>query len=225
MIKLIVFAALTALSMNYGHYNLSQEDEIEEVSTLIKKGKFEQGTVIIDGTTREVEILKFNRRNSANAFLYCVVKDSSDNITILKPREIAQYRIGKDHYKSHSTDDASFFIKLSRNGKAKLYERKRIPGDNRFLYYLELEGYSDYLVISPHDENFSVDVIPGATNKGNSNSYKLMIHSNKIEEQFKKFVATYLDDCDRVLNSVASGFYTINDVPLVVDVYNNCFEN
>lgn len=224
MLKIVLLAVLTSLFLHNNHYDIPKEDETENLNELIKKGKFEKGIIFNGNDYTELEILRFTRRNRTNAFLYCVVKDSTNTVRIIEPNEIVGYTIGTDFYKSHSANDEFFFIKLSKDGRAKLYERQRIPNDNRFLYYIELEGYNDYLVISPHEENITVDQIPGAYYEGHQET-RMVIQSNKLEEKFKLFVTTYLGDCMRVKNSVESGFYTVNEVPAIIDVYNSCFED
>lgn len=224
MLKITVLAVLTSLLLHYIQYDIPQDDERENLNELIIKGKFEKGTIFNGNDYSELEILRFNRRNRTNAFLFCVVRDSTNIARVIEPNEIVWYTIGNDHYKSHSSSDEFFFIKLSKDGKAKLYERSRIPNDNRFLYYIELEGYNDYLVISPHEKNITVDQIPGAYYEGKQET-RMVIYSNQLEEKFKLFVTTYLGDCMRVKNSVESGFYTVNEVPAIIDVYNNCFED
>lgn len=52
----------------------------------------------------------------------------------------------------------------------------------------------------------------------------LIIKSNEIDELFKKIAEIYFKDCHKVVNMVSSGFLTINDIPAVVQEYNDCFE-
>jgi hypothetical protein len=85
--------------------------------------------------------------------------------------------------------------------------------------YLKFPNEKKFHVINPFEKNINIE--ESDNSKGNP---MLHIKSNEIDELFKKFAEFYFKDCQKVVNMVNSGFYTINDIPAVVQEYNDCYE-
>ncbi|MGE0076698.1 MAG: hypothetical protein AB7S48_02460 [Bacteroidales bacterium] len=194
------------------------ENETSNIIQLTKNGNFEKGFIVENGDTIETNILKFNKQKKINPYLFCVTKDSAEVLKIYTARQIDGYAIGNEVYKSQSSCDNHFFIKLLANGKVCLFERYGIPSDRRFLYYIQLPKFTDYFIICPDGQNVNATIVP-------PDKYSpgiVNIDSKSIPEKFKLFVKNYLGDCVIVSNRVQSDFYTINDIPLIVEKYNEC---
>jgi hypothetical protein len=194
------------------------DKETSNIIQLTKNGNFEKGFIVENGDTIKTNILKFNKRKKINPYLFCLTKDSTEILKVYTARQIDGYVVGKEVYKSQSSGDNRFFIKLLTNGKANLFERYGIPSDRRFLYYLQLPKYTDYFIICPDGQNVNATIIPPDKDSPGI----LSVDSKNIPEKFKLFVTNYLGDCVIVNNMVQSDFYTINDIPLIVEKYNEC---
>lgn len=186
---------------------------------VLKNAKFKIGIIFQDNDSIESNILIFKRRFKRYSHLYCVVKDSNDSIIVYSPDEIDGYSINNEKFIKHISEEKSFFIKHKVSGKVDLYYRDAMPYDIRLLYYLKFPNFKEFFVLSPSD----IDVnISGVIDR---ESEPLMtFKSNQTEEKFKKFVEEYFKDCPDVINMVNAGYYTINDIPSVVKMYNSFFE-
>jgi len=222
MNKLLLFSFL-AFFLNTIDKNESYiTKEVSNLKELIKNGKFEEGFILLNGDTIKTEILRFSRRKNKNAFLFCITKSKTDSIKVYTARQISGYTIGKESFNRHISGDSQYFIHLNKTGKVILFERDGIPSDTRFLYYIKLPKYQNCFVICPNEQNISVTTIVGHTN-GNSTTPSLDIYNSKnINKRFEIFVSTYLGDCIALKNMVQSEFYSINDIPTIIDKYNNC---
>ena len=94
----------------------------------------------------------------------------------------------------------------------------KIPSDRRFLYYIKLPKHANYFIIYPDGQNVATTIIP----PDKESAGMISIDSNNIPEKFKMFVSIYLGDCISLRNMVQSNFYTINDIPTIIDIYNKC---
>lgn len=215
---ILLFSFLTFLLNPVDQNDSYIEKEVSSINELVKNGKFENGFILVKGDTIRTEILRFKRRKIKNSYLFCVTKDHADSLKVYSARQIEGYGIGNDTYKSQSSKDTHFFIRLLKSGKATLFERDRIPSDERFIYYIKLPKYANCFIICPDERNlkFSTEA-PDKDSPG-----KISIDSNNIPEKFKMFVSAYLSDCINLRNMVQSNFYTINDIPTIIDIYNKC---
>ena len=199
------------------------QKQINKLSDGAIKGEFVKGRIITDRDTLHLEILQFKGKKKLNNYLFCVARLKNDSIIVYRAENILEYKAGdKDIYVKHVSGNEHFFLHQEIEGKAKLYKRIPFPGDQRLLYYIKMRGLSDYLVLDPaannienytaaHEQPFRSDEL--------SRSY---ITTNGIPEKFKLFVSTYFSDCKDVVNRVDSGFYTINDIPAIINLYNRC---
>jgi len=219
MNKLLLFSFLAFLLNPIDKNDSYIEKEVSNLSELIKNGKFEKGYILMKGDTIRTEILRFNRRKSINSFLFCVAKDRTDSTKIYTARQIEGYSIGNEIFMSQTSENANFFIRLNKVGKATLFERIGIPSDRRFLYFIKLPNYSHYFVICPEEQNISTSTMGGY---GKNSPPRDIYNSKNINEKFKIFASTYLGDCMTLRNMVQSEFYTINDIPTIIDKYNKC---
>jgi len=222
MFKLIFFALFTSLISTNDKNDFYIEKELTHLKELIKNGKFENGFILVKGDTIQTEILRFNRRKNLNPYLFCITKDKTDSIRVYTAHQIDEYNIGQDHYKSYHSENSYFFIHLYRFGKAILFERYEIPSDGRFLYYIKLPNYQNCFVICPNEQNITITSIGGYTEGNNPVPPVEIYNSKKIVEKFKLFVVNYMGDCTSLCNMVQSNYYTINDIPLIIDKYNTC---
>ncbi len=103
-------------------------------------------------------------------------------------------------------------------------QQHAVPIDNRFLYYLKKQKSYSYFVINPLENNISVYNLPDSSKPASPVATKVHFESKGLTEKFKIFVSRHLGDCTKVTNMVKSDFYTINDLPMIVETYNNCFE-
>lgn len=189
---------------------------------LIKYGKFEKGYIIKNGDTIKAEILKFCKRKEMNSFLFCLIKNKADSIQILTAKQIEGYSYGNEIYRKHISKDAHFFIRLNKAGRAILYERAAIPSDNRFVYYLKLPEYKDFFILAPEHDKITFISLPLAS--GASGNYFLYYHNTDNQnEKFKLFIKTYMNDCEGLNMLIASNYFTIFDIPGIIEKYNNCF--
>jgi hypothetical protein len=187
---------------------------------LIKCGKFEPGQIFVEGKTITTQILKFNKSKDKNSFLFCVTKNESDSLKIYTAKQIDGYSVGTVNYRKHISNDAHFFIRLVKNGRAILYERDAIPSDDRNLFYLKLEKYKDYFILAPSNDQVNIVYMPNPEN----NSHTSFYYSNpdNKNDKFKLFIKTYLTDCEELNLLIASNYYSLFDIPLIIDKYNNC---
>ena len=187
---------------------------------LLKCGTFEPGQIFIHGNTINTSILKFNKRKDMNSFLFCVTKNESDSLKIYTVKQIDGYSVGKDNYRKHISNDAQFFIRLVKNGRAELYERAAIPSDDRYLYYLKLSKYKDLFVLAPVSDKMEFISIPGQGEAGFPSIF--YCKPDTQNEKFKLFIKTYMSDCEELNHLMASNYYSLFDIPSIIDKYNHC---
>lgn len=227
MNKILLFSLLTFLLNPIDRNDSYIEKEVSNLNELVKNGKFENGFILVKGDTIRTEILRFKRRKNINTYLFCVTKDNANSLKAYTASQIEGYAIGNDVYLTHSEGEVHFFIRLLKSGKAILFERDGIPSDNRFCYYIKLPNYANCFTICPDGQNVEFTILPPSNTSNSSNSSDntrgiISIDSKNIPERFKLFVSTYLGDCIRLRNMVQSNFYTINDIPTIIDIYNKC---
>jgi hypothetical protein len=195
---------------------------ISRPEKLIKYGKFEKGYILKNGDTIHSEILKFIKRKEMNSFLFCLIKNKADSIQLLTAKQIDGYSVGDEIYRKHISNNDCFFIRLNRAGRALLYERAPIPSDTRFIYYLKLPEYKDFFILAPEHDKITFITLPlTAGAKGVD-----FLYYNTTENQndiFKRFINTYMADCKELNILIASNYFTIFDLPGIIEKYNKCF--
>jgi hypothetical protein len=164
----------------------------------------------------------FKGKAKKNSYLFCISRSGKDKIKIFKANEIYGYKIMNDYYVQHMSDGNYFFIRKTKTGKIDLFEREIIPSDNRFLYLLKFPNNNSYFVINPTENNITEQRMPDTRQPESSGATVLYIASKGINEKFKIFVSIYLGDCYQIKNMVNSEFYTIKDIPIIIETYNNC---
>lgn len=194
----------------------TQELNLEEI---LKRSRFEKGFIFHKNDSVEASILVYHRRFQKYAFQYCIVKEPNDSIVLYTPKEISGYSVNNEKFIKHASGGKQFFIQHRVTGKVTLYSRDKIPSDNRFLFYLKFPNEKEFHVISPFENDINL-----AESKDSGGNPMMLIKSNEREELFKKFAEIYFKDCQKVVNMVNSGFYTINDIPAVVQEYNDCIK-
>jgi len=216
---LIIITLLIAYSTS-GFPIIRQNNSLKnyELKKILKKAKYESGYIIQGNDTISSDILVYRKRNSGYSFNYCIVKTQNDSIRILTPQDIIAYSVNNQKFISHMAGGYYYFIEQMKEGRVNLYYRGSIKNDNRVLYYLKFPSYNYYLVLSPLEKSISVKA--SMENKNN----RMMVLKTNVDLKFKKFVELYFRDCLKVVNMVSSNYYTINDIPSIVEAYNNCFD-
>lgn len=217
IILFLIFITFSTNSFSIDQSSVTLNDS--EIRGLLKNAKFEEGYIIRSQEEIPANILIYKRKDSGKAYYYCIVKAPNDSLIIFTPKEIDGYSVKNQRYIRHFSEGKSFFIEIKEEGRVDLYMRGSIEYDNRVLFYLKFPSQKEYVVISPYDKNIDL-----RDSKDSRNSAMMIIRSNEIELKFKQFVEDYFNDCTDVVNMVKSGFYTISDIPTVVNIYNNCFE-
>jgi len=201
------------------------ENEISNINKLLESGTFVNGLIYFQNDTLETELLYFKRKAKINFYLFCVSRNGNDSIKVYRASEINGYKIQDEIYIKHISDGEHFFIKNIKSGKINLFERKGLPSDNRFLYFLKFPNTNNYYVINPDANNTTVTESPESRQSGSTSRGTVTYYTSKgIDLKFKAFITRYLGDCERVVNMVNTDFYTINDIPIIVESYNNCFD-
>ena len=199
-------------------------DELSNMEKLLDKGKFVNGEILLNSDVLKSEIFVFKGRKKKNNYLICVARFGADSTVVYRPFEIEGYRINEDYFKAHQSASEKFFIKELKTGFINLYNKIPIPSDGRDLYYLKFPDNSDYVVLDPFLDKFTMQQIPNSDSEGSTKSNKMMVKYNLQGLKFKVFVSQYMGNCEKVTNMVKSEFYTINDVPSIVDTYNSCMQ-
>lgn len=199
-------------------------DELSNLEKLVEKGKFHDGEIHLNSEILKAEILVFKGRRKKNNYLVCIARFGADSTVVYRPFEIEGYRISEDYFKAHQSASEKFFIKELKTGFINLYNKIPIPADGRDLYYLKFPDNNDYVVLDPFLDKFTMQQIPNNDSEGSTNSNKMMVKYNLQGLKFKVFVSQYMGNCEKVTNMVKSEFYTINDVPSIVDAYNSCMQ-
>ena len=199
-------------------------EEIGNFEKLLSKGNFERGALYFNKDSIEAEILVLNGRKRIIHYLFCIARLNNDSIIVYKPNEIRGYKLLDDSYFAYQGNNRCFFIKQVKTGRIDLYERPSIPDDNRFLYYLKMGDKESYFVINPYEDNVKEYKLPDSQESEESASTKSVYQPKGIDRRFKIFITKYFGDCTKVVNLVKSDFYTIRDMPNIVEIYNNCFE-
>jgi hypothetical protein len=200
------------------------DSQLISIDKLLDKGEFVKGLIYLDNDTIDATLFSFKGKRKSNHYLFCIVKTECDSIRIFKSNQICGYRISGINYISHHSGESGFFIKQVKTGKIELFEKTSLPDDNRFLYYLKLPNIHDYYIINPLEKNIIVHNLPDSNQPNSSRATVTYFQSTGTYDKFKVFISTYLGDCEKVTNMVKTDFYTINDIPSIVDSYNNCFE-
>ncbi len=99
----------------------------------------------------------------------------------------------------------------------------------RFIFILSCLAMGSLLAngpekLNPLTDNVSEYTLPNSRHSESSGASVTHYQTKGIERTFKMFISSYLGDCVRVTNMVNAGYYTINDIPNIVEVYNSCFE-
>ncbi len=189
----------------------------------MKKGKFVKGFLYLDNDTIETKLLTYSGKRKLNYFLFCVASRTNDSLLIYRPSQIMGYTIAGITYISVHTDKESFFLRQLKTGKVNLFEKLPLPDDSRFLYYLKFPDSEDYYLINPKQNNITEYTLPDSRQPESSGKTLTYLKSKGIPEKFKIFISTYLGDCEKVTNMVNADYYTIRDIPNIIEVYNDCF--
>jgi hypothetical protein len=220
MLRYLFFILLLNFPAHDNENDLYIQKVTSRTDKLIKCGKFEPGQIFINGKTINTQILKFNKSKDKNSFLFCVTKNESDSLKVFTAKQIDGYSVGKDNYRKQISNDAHFFLRLVKNGRAILYERLAIPSDNRDLYYLKLSKFKDYFILAPSTDQVILLYMPSTEDYSHSSFY--YSNPDNKNDKFKLFIKTYMSDCEELNLLIASNYYTIFDIPLIIDKYNNC---
>jgi hypothetical protein len=223
MIKILILILFT-FQQNPGNENDKYiVKELSNLNELIIHGKFEMGCIIVKGDTIKTQILRFAKRKNRDSYLFCVIKNDADSFKVYTAKQIEGYIIGNELFKTHVSKGDTFFIRMEKKGRAILYERIGLPSDDRFLYYIQLPDYNIYFVICPNEQSVTLAPIIGhttSTTTSNFDSY----YTDNTNQKFKIFVNKFLGDCLSLTNLVQTEFFTIVDLPGVIETYNKCFE-
>jgi len=198
------------------------EKEIANLEKLIKKGKFLDGYIYTANDSLKTKLLTFRGKRKKNYHIFCVSKNSNDSIIIYKASDILGYKIEETNFVSHYSNGCNIFLRQLKAGAVDLYEKTSIPSDRRFLYYLRFSNDLNYLILNPEENNVTEQKIPDSSKSESSGATRTYYKSNGLTQKFKMFVAIYFKLCPDVVNRVDSGFYTINDMSSIVEMYNNC---
>lgn len=218
---LLLFSCLVYSQINSQYI----QKEIQNKKKWISKAKFETGYIITNSVdTLALELLVFKRKYRKFNYLFCVAKISPDSFSIHTAENIFEYKVGKSIYKSLHEKNECFFILELGTGQVSLYQRDAIPSDDKFKYFLRRENQNNYFQICPNESSFKLmDSSESNTERNQPLSDRVFFQSDNSAERFKLFVKLYFDDCEKVLNGVKSDFYTIYDIPSIVNIYNHCF--
>lgn len=218
--KLFIFILFVIYSTSvFSHRNQTNSVMDPEIESLLKKAKFEMGTIVKGNDTIPASILVYSRKNRKYSHYYCIVKSADDSVRVYLPTEIDGYSVNNQKYIKQLFDGKFIFIEHREEGRVELYSRGPITTDSRVLFFLKFPTKKYYVVISPYDK--SIDIQSSEDSRGEP---MIIYRTNDIDSKFKNFVKDYFSDCTQVVNMVNSGFYTITDIPTVVRIYNACFE-
>jgi len=212
-----------------GHLAFSQENErfantqLLNIKKLADKGKFVKGFIYLGNDTIEMNLLTYSGKRKANYFLFCIAGTTTDSLQVFRPNQINGYQIDNITYISLITTKGSFFLRQFKTGKINLYEKYPLPDDNRYLYYLKFADSENYFILDPQQKNITEYELPDSRQSASSGKTLIFLQSNGISEKFKVFISTYLGDCGKVINMVNADFYTIADIPNIIELYNNCY--
>jgi len=223
-ILLLLISFIISFQISNGQENeIYIEKEFAKIEQLISKNNFVPGYVYFANDTLGIKLLSFRGKRKMNYYLFCISKDINDSIHFYKPSEIVGYRIDSTDFISYTSDNDSYFIKQLKTGKAYLYERESIPSDKRFLYYLRFSSSPNFYIINPFDNNVIENRLTKSSSSKSTGIATIYYKTKGINEKFKIFITSYFSDCIQVTNRVQSDFYTINDIPRIIETYNNCF--
>lgn len=223
MLKILFFILLFYFPLHENENDIFIQKATSKPEKLVKCGKFENGEIYINGDTIVTEILKFNKKKEVYPFLFCVIKNTFDSIQILTAKQIDGYSIGNEIFRKHISQGSQFFIRLRKKGRAILYERAAIPSDNRFIYYIKLPNYNDFFMLAPtHDNIVFINTFPLQPGPG-VNQFRYYQNPDKQNEKFKFFISSYMGDCEELNSLIASDYFSIDDIPGIIEKYNNCF--
>jgi len=199
--------------------------ELQNLATYVDKGKFYNGYIYTGSDSTACMILKFRGSKKRNHYLFCIAK-VNDSIKTYTSDDITGYTFNGARYISHKAQSYTCFLKQVKHGMIDLYEKVSIPDEPRFLYYLQFENSEHYFILDPFENNVKIHATQGTSTDGGKSGLPSITYfeSKGIDEKFKSFVANNLRFCPEVVNMVNSDFYTINDIPNIVEAYNNCFD-
>jgi hypothetical protein len=192
-------------------------DQPENLEKILKNATYGSGCIFIAGDSTCCEILIYRKREKPNSYLYCIVRQHNGTVKVYTPDDIDGYSIDKERFIKHQSAGKNYFIQQVRTGRVDLYKRGAVPYDLNFLYYLKIPGERNLLVINPQSNEVTM-----SDSKDSRDSYMMIYRSMQTDDKFKNFVSAFLGDCEKVVNAVNSGFYTVYDLPAVVDEYNHC---
>ncbi len=193
-------------------------DQPEDLEKILKNAAYGNGYIFRNGDSTHCEILIYRKREKSNSYLYCIVRQRDGMVEVFTPDEINGYSIDNERFITHNSAGKNYFIQLIKTGRVDLYKRGAVPYDLSFLYYLKVPGERSLLVINPQSNEVTL-----SDSKDSRDAHMMIYRSNQTDEKFKNFVSTYLGDCDKIVNAVNSGFYTIYDLPAIAEEYNHCF--
>jgi len=201
----------------------------ESYKALRKQLTYDEGYYYSDqGQKTWCDIYRSKRLKQKNNFLFTIVREDGQT-TVLTAYDIQGYWNGEALYKSYRTEregmSATFFIKEVCKGKIELYEREAIASDLRFLYYMKFDGQDHLFVLDPFAQNVKIEDFSAISKANDAFGGFAVFTTKNLPEKFISFCMKYLYACPAVVNKVRSGFYTMHDLPDIVDEYNIWWEN
>jgi hypothetical protein len=199
-------------------YVLNKQNTFDKWS---KNFKFIEGEIYIKRDVKSIEIMEFKGKEKKNYSLFCVVKYREDSVVFLNSKDIDGFRFKEEHYQTNALMDESFFMHQVSFGKVTLFEKKSIPSDGRYLFFLKKNNKHVYYLLNPIESNITFLY----TRTSATGSMLVEVETKMLNESFKKFVNMQMGDCLEVRNFVRSEFYKMEDLAFLVDKYNDCFLN
>ena len=186
-----------------------------------KNLKFIEGEIYIKSDVQSIQIIEFKGKEKKNYSLFCVVKYSEDSIVFFNSKDIDGFRFKEEHYQTSALMDESFFMHQVSFGKVTLFEKKNIPSDSRYLFFLKKNNKHVYYLLNPIESNITFLY----TRTSATGNRLVEVETKMLNESFKKFVNMQMGDCLEVRNYARSEFYRMEDLAFLTDIYTDCFLN
>jgi len=194
-------------------------NNFERILNKIDRTTFVDGEYYLNRDTISVKIAKFKGRNKHDYHLYIVVKTEQD-YKAYTPEEIDGFKIGETEFFKYSNNNICCFINKIESGDIELYQRHNILSEPKFVYFLKLNEFDFMYKFYPYENNIELHESEDRLANSDNNVYQFSYTSKLIPEKFEFFISNLMKDCPMIVNKVKNGFYSIHDLPYIVETYN-----
>lgn len=199
-------------------------NKLKKLDKIIEKGEFVDAQLYINKDTVNTQLLKFTKGDSKLNHFICIEIIGEKKYKLHYAEDINGFKILDDLFVKIYWEEESIFIKRIAYGNIDLYEKKSIPSDTRYLYFLHEKETYNLHIINPESEDISAMGVTDSNNGQNNNQTMVIFEVAGLHDAFVAIVNKTMGDCLQVKSMVKTGNYLRDDLIDLVNTYNKCFD-